>query len=117
MLKPMLKLAAGQLAVFAGLLAVVDAVLWLVAPISFTQQQVRFSQDIPGSKPRITFTSFASGFRSLTLTDLRKPAGSMRVLSGWRSCRAKSYVGRSIGLPARRSSRCAARRSISSESG
>ena len=51
---PMLKLAAGQLAVVAGLLAVVDAALWLVAPISFTQQQVRFAQDLPGLKRQIT---------------------------------------------------------------
>ena len=76
----MLKLAAGQLAVLAGLLALVDAALWLIAPISFTQQQVRFTQDLPGLKPSIRFTSFASGFRSLTLTDLKKPANSLRVL-------------------------------------
>ena len=62
------------------LLALVDAVLRLVAPISFTQQKVRFTQDIRGSRPNINFATSASGFRSLTLTDLMKPAGSARVL-------------------------------------
>lgn len=74
------KLIALRVAVFLLALAIGDALLWLVAPVPLADRRTAFRQSLPGLRSEVVYTTFAGGFRSLTLQSLAKPAGSLRVL-------------------------------------
>jgi lysophospholipase L1-like esterase len=77
-----LGLIAGNVAVFLLLLVGLDLILWAFAPVgkyppSFA---IRIKQGTPGLKPEITYSEIGAGLRSLSLPDLAKPEGSLRIL-------------------------------------
>jgi lysophospholipase L1-like esterase len=62
-------------------LSLAEAVLWLGLPLAEGQsQRLYLSQTIPGVKREIVYDKNAFGFRSLSMRDRRKPAGTLRVL-------------------------------------
>ncbi len=79
-----MRLFIGQLGIFAVLLILVDAVLGLIAPTPVDDTMADYSmvyiQDLPGVKPKIKYTSFNGGLRSLTMTKLEPAKQSLRVL-------------------------------------
>ena len=76
----MLRLLLGQLAVFVALLVLMDALLWLVAPVSLDNSSYDIRQNLPGLKSKIKYTTIGGDLRSLSLSNLKKPNGSLRVL-------------------------------------
>lgn len=76
----MRRFICGQLILVAVLLIVADGLLWIFAPITTSSFAVSLHQSLPGVKSQIEFRTFAGGLRSLTLSDLGKPAGQLRVL-------------------------------------
>ena len=70
----------GVSAISLGLL---EAALWIWAPLPVYQQQPvtkSFVQTLPGLKPEIVYTENAFGFRSRSMRTLRKPRGTIRVV-------------------------------------
>jgi hypothetical protein len=62
------------------LLVLIDALLWLVALTFPADNTLYLRQDLPGLKPEIKYTDIGYGMRSLSLSNLNKPSGSIRAL-------------------------------------
>lgn len=74
-------LAAGQLAILLVCLVVADLILLLVAPFDPDGPlEVEFAQTIDGVKRDITFRTIGHYVRSVSVTTLAKPRGSLRLL-------------------------------------
>src|SRR4051812_7632881 len=76
-----LRAAAANLALTLGTLLAVEAVWWLGWPARALEVRSGWTRELPGFSRVVRFERTAGGMRAASMTPLRPPAGTVRLLA------------------------------------